>query len=60
MDIGFSTTAISVLLLVAMAIPGFIVVKAKIVKPAAISAFAAVLLYISQPFLSFRSFLQVE
>lgn len=60
MDIGFSTTAISVLLLVAMAIPGFIIVKAKIIKPAAISAFAAVLLYISQPFLSFRSFLQVE
>ena len=60
MGISFSTTALSVLLLVAMAIPGFIVIKTKVVKPAAISAFAAVLLYVSQPFLSLRSFLQVE
>ena len=56
----FSTTALNVLLLVAMAIPGFILVKTKLVKPNAIQYFAAVLLYVSQPFLSLRSFLSVE
>lgn len=56
----FATTAVTVLLLVAMAIPGFILVKAKIIKPNAIAYFAAVLLYVSQPFLSLRSFLQAE
>ena len=52
----FGTTAVTVLLLVAMAIPGFILVKAKVIKPHAISYFSAVLLYASQPFLSIRSF----
>ena len=60
MNISFSTTALSVLLLLAMAIPGFIVIKTKVVKASVISGFAAVLLYVSQPFLSVRSFLQVE
>ena len=41
----FSTTAINVLLLVAMAIPGFILMKAKVVKPSSIAYFSAVLLY---------------
>lgn len=57
---SFTTTAINVLLLIAMAIPGFILVKTKMVKPNGIAYFAAVLLYVSQPFLSLRSFLQVE
>lgn len=57
---AFGTTAVNVLLLVAMAIPGFILVKAKVIKPHAISYFSAVLLYVSQPFLSIRSFLQVQ
>lgn len=56
----FSTTAINVLLLVAMAIPGFILMKAKVVKPSSIAYFSAVLLYVCQPFLSLRSFLQVK
>ncbi|MEG1662726.1 MAG: AEC family transporter [Clostridia bacterium] len=56
----FTTTAISVLLLVAMAIPGFLLTKSKLVKPSAIAYFAAVLLYVCQPFLSLRSFLQVQ
>ena len=60
MNVSFSTTALSVLLLLAMAIPGFIVIKTKVVKASVISGFAAVLLYVSQPFLSLRSFLQVE
>ncbi len=57
---AFGSTAVNVLLLVAMAIPGFILVKVKVIKPRAISYFSAVLLYVSQPFLSIRSFLQVE
>ncbi len=56
----FSTTALSVLLLVAMAIPGFILVKVKIIKPSAISSFSALLLYVCQSFLSLRSFMEVE
>lgn len=56
----FATTAVNVLLLVAMAVPGFIMMKAKVVKPSSIKYFSAVLLYVSQPFLSLRSFLQVE
>lgn len=57
---NFSTTAISVLLLVAMALPGYILVKIKVIKPSGIPYFAAVLLYVCQPFLSWRSFLQVN
>lgn len=56
----FTTTAVNVLLLVAMAIPGFILMKAKVVKPSSIAYFSALLLYVCQPFLSLRSFLQVE
>lgn len=56
----FTTTAVTVLLLVAMAIPGFILVKVKLIKPTAIQYFSAVLLYVCQPFLSLRSFMQVQ
>ncbi len=56
----FTTTAINVLLLVAMSIPGFLLMKAKVVKPKGIAYFSAVLLYVCQPFLSLRSFLQVQ
>jgi predicted permease len=54
---SFSTTAVTVLLLISMAVPGYILVKIKMVKPKAIAYFSAVLLYVSQPFLSLRSFL---
>lgn len=56
----FTTTAVTVLLLVAMAVPGFILMKVKLVKPTAMAYFSAVLLYVCQPFLSLRSFMQVE
>lgn len=56
----FKTTAINVLLLVAMAIPGFLLVKSKLVKAGALAPFSALLLYVCQPFLSLRSFLEVE
>ncbi len=57
---NFATTAINVLLLVAMAIPGFILMKVKLVKPTAMAFFSVVLLYVSQPFLSLQSFLKVQ
>ncbi len=57
---NFETTAINVLLLVAMAIPGFLIVKAKMIKPNGLKYFSIVLLYVCQPFLSLRSFLRVE
>jgi predicted permease len=56
----FSTTAINVLMLVAMALPGFLLVKAKIVKQGALKPFSALLLYVCQPFLCIRSFITVE
>ena len=56
----FSTTAINVLVLVALAIPGFLLVKSKLIKAKAIPYFSAVLLYVCQPFLSLQSFLKVE
>ncbi len=60
MDNNFATTAVNVLLLVAMGIPGFILIKTKLVKQNVIKYFAVILLYVSQPFLSLRSFLQVD
>lgn len=56
----FKTTAINVLVLVALAIPGFLLVKTKLIKAGAIPFFSAVLLYVCQPFLSLQSFLKVE
>lgn len=57
---SFLSTAVTVLLLVAMAVPGYILIKVKLVKPQGIAYFAAVLLYVSQPFLSLRSFMQAH
>lgn len=56
----FSTTAVSVLLLVAMAVPGFLLVKTKMLPEKAITYLSVLLLYVSQPFLSVRSFLEVD
>lgn len=53
----FGLTAVNVLLLVVMAIPGYILIKAKVVKQDAIKYFAKVLLYVNQPFLTLNSFL---
>ena len=56
-DMDFGLTAVNVLLLVVMAIPGYILIKAKVVKQDAIKYFAKVLLYVNQPFLTLNSFL---
>lgn len=57
---GFSTTAVSVLLLVAMAVPGYLLIKTKMLPQKAITYLSVLLLYVSQPFLSIRSFLEVS
>ncbi len=57
---GFSTTAVSVLLLVAMAVPGYLLIKSKMLPQKAITYLSVLLLYVSQPFLSIRSFLEVS
>lgn len=55
----FGTTAITVLVMMAYAIPGYLLVKVKMIKPDSISAFAKVLLYVCQPCLSIYSFQKV-
>ncbi|MBO7390044.1 MAG: AEC family transporter [Clostridia bacterium] len=53
---NFTTTLITVAIMLAYAIPGFIFVKAKAIKPDSIGAFARVLLYVCQPALFLYSF----
>ena len=55
----FTTTAINVLIMMAYAVPGYLLVKLKAVKPDSISAFAKVLMYVCQPCLSIYSFQKV-
>lgn len=52
----FTTTLSSVALLLLYAVPGFLLVKSKLVDKGAIPAFAKVLLYVCQPCLTFYSF----
>lgn len=52
----FTTTVSSVALLLMYALPGFLLIKSKLVKKDAIPAFAKVLLYVCQPCLTFYSF----
>ena len=52
----FTTTLSSVALLLLYAVPGFLLVKSKLVEKSAIPAFAKVLLYVCQPCLTFYSF----
>ena len=52
----FTTTLITVAIMLAYAIPGFIFVKTKAIKPDSIGAFARVLLFVCQPALIIYSF----
>lgn len=54
----FKVAGINILMLVAMSIPGFILVKTKAVKPEVLPSFAKVLLYVCQPCLSLYSIQQ--
>lgn len=58
----FLTSLENVLLLLAMAVPGFIVAKLKMLKSneAAINFISVMLLYICQPFITFNSFLNTD
>lgn len=51
------TTAIAVATMLAYAVPGFLTVKCKLIKPESISAFSVVLMYVCQPMLTITSFL---
>lgn len=53
----FSTTALSVLSLCLMALPGFILIKLKMLKAEYIAVLAIVLLYVNQPFITLNAFL---
>lgn len=53
---NFITTLIMVGIMLAYAVPGFILVKIKAIKPESISAFSRVLMYICQPALTLYSF----
>jgi len=55
----FTTTLLTVALMLAFAVPGFILIKTKAVKKESISAFAKVLMYVCQPCLSLYSFQKV-
>jgi predicted permease len=55
----FSLTAITVLMMLVYAIPGYLLIKSKMIKPNNISGFATVLLYVCQPCLSLYSFQKV-
>lgn len=56
----FTTTVSSVALLLLYAIPGFLMVKSKLVDSQVIPAFAKMLLYVCQPCLTFYSFGKAE
>ena len=53
---NFITTLITVAIMLAYAIPGFLFVKTKAIKPDSIGAFARVLLFVCQPALFLYSF----
>lgn len=53
---AFLTTLYTVGIMLFCAVPGFILVKAKAVKPESISAFSKVLMFVCQPALTFYSF----
>lgn len=52
----FITTLITVGVMLVYAVPGFILIKAKAVKPESISAFSKLLMYVCQPALTLYSF----
>lgn len=56
----FTITATKVLIMMAYAVPGFILVKSKAVKPDSIYAFSKLLLYVCSPFLTIYSFQKIS
>lgn len=60
MGLNFIVTLTTVAVMLAYAIPGFLLVRTKAVKSDAIPAFAKVLMYVSQPALAIYSFNKVD
>ena len=56
---NFTVTLQCVLIMLAYAVPGYVLVKSKKVPEKSISSFAALLMYVLQPFLTIYSFQQV-
>lgn len=56
----FITTLTAVAIMLLYAVPGFLLIKTKLVKPENITSFAKVLLYVCQPCLTFYSFGKAE
>lgn len=57
---SFGFTLVTVATMLAYAVPGYLLVKTKAVKPDAISAFAKLLMYVCQPCLTAYSLLQAK
>ena len=56
----FTTTLSCVAIMLLYSVPGFAVVKGKLVKPEAIAAFATVLMYVCQPALTIYTFTRTD
>lgn len=56
----FSITLISVVVMLLYSVPGFILIKTRMIKSAAIPAFATVLMYVCQPCLTIYSFQKAD
>lgn len=57
---SFNVTLTTVLIMLAYAIPGFALVKAKLIAPSSISSFAALLLYVFAPFQTIYAIQQIS
>lgn len=57
---SFSVTLITVAMMLLYTIPGYLMMKAKLLKPESISAFATVLLYLCSPFQTLYAMQQIE
>ncbi len=60
MQVDFLTSLISVATMIALAVPGFILRKKNMLPEKAVAALVAVLIYVSQPFLTIDSFLEKD
>lgn len=58
--IGFLDVLIAVLSLIILAVPGYVIVKTKLVKSEATAPFSALVLYVCQPMLMFMGFQKTE
>lgn len=60
MQVDFLTSFISVATMIALAVPGFILRRKNMLPEKAVAALVAVLIYVSQPFLTIGSFLEKD